>query len=244
MVLYPLIVGFFIVALLYSSVGHGGASGYLAWMTLLSFAPESMRTTALCLNIIASAMAAVRFYRSGYFRKELLWPFAITSIPMAFVGGSIPVSSFESQFKWILAACLVIAVIRLLIEKAEDEKTSLSSPPLPLALMIGAVIGLVSGMIGIGGGVLLSPVLLLARWSTLKQASAVSAPFIFLNSVAALLGNHDHLFSLHPMFPLIMASVVAGAYLGSDLGSRVFNTKVLRILLSCVLTLAVIKLFI
>lgn len=172
-----------IMAFLYASVGHGGASGYLAVMALFAIAPPVMKQTALLLNLGVSLMSFIAFYRQGYFKWTLFWPFALGSIPAAFLGARIPLT--DSTYKQILGACLFLAVIRMVVTLKEGARKSL---PAVLGIFTGAAIGLLSGMIGIGGGIILSPLLLLFRWASLKEAAAVSALFIFVNSVSGLAG--------------------------------------------------------
>lgn len=151
----------FLVAFLYSSVGHGGASGYLALMAFFSFAPETMRPTALILNLFVSLTAFIQYYRNGHFRWKLFWPFAIASIPAAFIGGLIVIDA--AWYKKILGILLLFPVVRLGGVKFNSEKTD-KEQTLFASLLIGATIGLFSGMIGIGGGIILSPVILLLHW--------------------------------------------------------------------------------
>jgi uncharacterized membrane protein YfcA len=166
-----------IMAFLYASVGHGGASGYLAVMAIFAIAPSIMKQTALLLNLGVSLMSFIAFFRQGFFRWKLFWPFALGSIPAAFLGAKIPLT--DSTYKQILGFCLLMAVIRMVYQLKEEK----SNPLIPvLGVFIGGIIGLLSGMIGIGGGIILSPLLLLFRWASLKEAAAVSALFIFVNS--------------------------------------------------------------
>lgn len=173
----------FVIAFLYASVGHGGASGYLALMAIFSFSPEVMKPTALLLNLFVSAVSFIQFYRGGHFKWKIFWPFAIASVPMAFAGAHITVDGFI--YKKILGALLIIPVIRFFffpnIKVGEIKKTNFA-----LSLLIGGAIGFLSGMIGIGGGIILSPVLLLLKWTDQKQTAAISAAFIFVNSLSLI----------------------------------------------------------
>lgn len=234
-----------IVAFLYASVGHGGASGYIAVMLLLDFAPAVVRPTALVLNLFVSAMAFVQFARAGHFRWNLFWPFAVASVPFAWIGARVELDAVI--YKRILAVCLVIAVARLLgLFGTADEKQR--TPALPLALTIGAVLGLVSGMIGIGGGILLSPLLLIFGWSTAKESAAISAAFIFVNSLAGLASMSATLFdpastifgSAHLVW---IAAALVGGSLGAFVGAQRFSQLRLRQVLGVVLLFASIKLF-
>src|SRR4051794_19946155 len=234
-----LIIGaVFVVAVLYSSVGHGGASGYLAVMAFLSVAPEVTRPTALVLNLFVASIATIQFYRSGFFSWRIFLPFAVASIPMAFVGGMIHLPT--NVYKLVLGAVLVFAAFRLAINlKGDDE---VREPPIVWALLIGAVIGLLSGLVGVGGGIFLTPVLLLAKWSETKTAAGVSAMFILVNSISGLAGNFRQATELPSSVWFWIAAAVAGGIIGSTLGSRKFNSLTLRRVLALVLVFAGIKL--
>lgn len=225
---------------MYSTVGHGGASGYLALMVFLNFVPEQIRPTALVLNVLVSAIASMQYYRSGYFKRELFIPLILLSVPLAFLGSRVQLS--PSVFKIILGICLLLSVIRILGLIGNNSGETLRKMPLLIALLIGGGIGLISGMIGIGGGILLSPILLLFRWADIKQTAALAAPFILVNSLSGLAG----LMSRHLVFPdRMMWWVVAtliGGLLGSYWGSHRFNSVVLKYLLATVLLFAAGKL--
>ena len=229
----------FVVAFLYSSVGHGGASGYLALMALFSVAPEVMKPTALLLNIFVSFIAFVQYYRSGFFHWKIFFPFALASIPFSFLGGMISISG--DVYKQILGILLLIPVIRFIGFGNRDVEHK-KPVKLFLALLIGACIGFLSGMIGIGGGIILSPVLLLLHWANQKEAAAVSALFIFVNSVAALSGQFVQDVSFDTNMYLFVIIAFAGGLAGSYFGSRRFNMIVLKRILGFVLLIASVKL--
>eukprot|EP01132_Coremiostelium_polycephalum_P017973 gene17973-21460_t len=176
----------FIVAFLYSSVGHGGASGYLALMAIFAISPLVMKPTALLLNLFVSSVSFIQFYRGGHFKWKIFWPFALASIPLSFLGGTMALDNV--LYKKILGILLIFPVIRFFFFKNADPK-NLKGGNLTLSFLIGGVIGLLSGMIGIGGGIILSPILLLLKWTDQKQTAAISAAFIFVNSVAGLGGQ-------------------------------------------------------
>ena len=174
-----------IVAFLYASVGHGGASGYLALMSAFAFPVSYMKPTALVLNILVSGISFYFYYREKNFKWNLFYPFAITSIPFSFIGGYLTIDTF--YYKIILATVLVFAVLRLLgiFGKEKDKINSLN---ISMALAVGAIIGFLSGLLGIGGGIILSPLLLLFGWASMKQTAAISALFILVNSISGLFG--------------------------------------------------------
>lgn len=227
------------IAFLYSSVGHGGASGYLALMAFFSFAPETMRTTALMLNVFVSAIAFIQYYRNGYFKLKLFLPFALTSIPAAFIGGMINID--ESIYKIILAVILLFSVVKLIGLNIRASK-DLKKQNIFVSLVIGAFIGLLSGMIGIGGGIILSPVILLLHWADLKQTAAVSALFIFVNSIAGLAGVFKNEFHFTNEMGVMIVIAFIGGLAGSYFGSSKFNELKLKYLLSAVLVIAAVKL--
>ena len=235
-----IILAIFIVAVLYSSVGHGGASGYLAVMAFLAVAPEVTRPTALVLNLFVASIGTVQFYRAGYFSWRLFLPFAAGSIPMAFVGGMIHLPT--DVYKIVLGAVLCLAAVRLAINlKGDDE---VKDPPILACLIIGAVIGLLSGMVGVGGGIFLTPILLLMHWAETRVAAGVSVLFILVNSIAGLVGQYSKgaLSVLPPDVWIWIAAAVVGGLIGSTLGSRKFDSMTLRRVLAVVLLFAGIKL--
>lgn len=229
-----------IVAFLYASVGHGGASGYLALMSLFAFPISFMKPTALVLNILVSAISFYFYYREKKFEWNLFYPFALTSIPCSFLGGKIEIDTH--YYKIILATVLLFAVARLL-GLFGKEKVDLKPLNLTLALLIGAVIGFLSGLIGIGGGIILSPILLLLGWANMKQTAAVSALFIFVNSISGLFGFASKGGTLPTSSSLLIALVLLGGLLGGYYGSKKFNTLTLRNVLAFVLGIAILKLY-
>ena len=236
-ILYALI---FFTAVLYSSVGHGGASAYLAIMALFSVAPHNMRASALVLNLFVAGISFYSYYRGGYFRFRLLLPFMLLSVPMAFIGAKIEIN--PAAYKIILGVFLLIAVVRMLVKANKPEE--LKPVNHYLALVIGAFLGFFSGMIGIGGGIILSPVLLLLKWATIKQTAAVSALFIFLNSASGIAGLSASK-AFHPVeeIYLMVALGIAGSLAGAYLGRETFSSLRLTYLLASVLIFASVKLF-
>ncbi len=229
-----------VVAFLYSAVGHGGASGYLALMALFSFAAETMRPTALLLNLFVSLIAFFQYYRSGYFKWKLFWPFAVTSIPAAFFGGLITIDA--SIYKKILAVLLLFSVVKLLGMKFKTKELLVEQNSL-LSLLIGAIIGLFAGMIGIGGGIILSPLVLLLHWANMKQTAALSALFIFVNSLSGFAGLLVKGFEYKNEMGIMLVIAFIGGIAGSYYGSRKFENALLNKILAVVLIMASVKLF-
>lgn len=227
-----------IMAFLYASVGHGGASGYLAIMAIFAIAPPLMKQTALLLNLGVSLMSFIAFYRQGYFKWNLFWPFALGSIPAAFLGARIPLT--DSTYKQILGACLFLAVIRMVVTLKESEPRRLN---LGLGVLTGGAIGVLSGMIGIGGGIILSPMLLLFRWASLKEAAAVSALFIFVNSVSGLAGLKTWIPMDQSQMMYWLAASLVGGFLGARWGAAIASNVKVKWILALVLIIASLKLF-
>jgi uncharacterized membrane protein YfcA len=229
----------FVVAFLYASVGHGGASGYLALMALFGMAPEFMKPTALLLNLFVSLSAFILFYRGGHFKWKLFLPFALASIPMSFVGGVISLDA--DIYKKLLGVLLLIPVIRMLFFPNTDE-SKLKEGNIGLSIFIGATIGFLSGLIGIGGGIILSPILLMMRWTNQKQTAAISALFIFVNSLSGLAGQLSTGLVLQSSMVSYVAVAFCGGTIGGWLGAGKFNQQILKYLLAIVLFVAALKL--
>ena len=237
--LFPaLAAGILLAAFVYASVGHGGASAYLAAMALAGVAPAEMRPIALVLNVVVSAIATFKFYRAGHFRWRLLWPFAAVSIPAAYLGGAITLPGHI--YKAIVGAVLVYAAWQLWRSaRAGEEMREVTQPPIALAMVIGGGLGLLSGLTGVGGGIFLSPLLLILGWAGTKQTSAVAAPFILLNSIAGLAGAFMvKAITLPPSVWILVAAVLVGGWLGAEYGSRRFTNPFIRRMLAVVLAIA------
>lgn len=231
---------FLTISTLYSSVGHAGASGYLAIMALLSFAPETIKPTSLVLNIIVASIASVKFIRADCFDKRIFFAFIITSIPLAFIGGYITIS--PKYFKLIAGLFLVLSAL-LLIIKTYIKPTNATPKSMPVAygLIIGSIIGLVSGLVGVGGGIFLSPIIIMANWTTVRNASGVAALFILCNSLAGLAGHITALNKLDHNIIYWAVAVIIGGLVGSYLGTIKFNNKVIITCLFLVLLTAGLK---
>ena len=227
----------FVMATMYSAVGHGGGSGYLAILALAAIAPEQMRPTALLLNVVVACIATWKFTSPRRFRKDIFLPLVCASIPAAFVGGAFELP--PQIYKPLLGVILLYAAIRLCTPIKGCEKTK--KPAMFLIVAVGVCIGFVSGAIGIGGGIFLSPLILLFGWTTAKQTAAISAPFILLNSIAGI-GGITFDFGGLPVntqlvAPLLVA-VVIGGYVGATFGSKKLGHAGLRAALGIVLLIA------
>jgi len=231
--------GIFVIAILYSSVGHGGASGYLAFMAVLSFSPAVMRPAALTLNILVSAIALVSYAQNGHFKFKMFWPFAITAVPMAYTGGLISIDT--GPYKIILGIFLLFASMRMIFAMKVNDSIR-KELNIPMALLLGAFLGFFSGLIGIGGGIILSPVILLLHWANAKQTAAISAAFILVNSLAGLTGflSKNSMPEMEIVY-MILAGI-AGGLIGSYVGSYRIKELYLRYSLAVVLVFAGIKL--
>jgi uncharacterized membrane protein YfcA len=229
----------FVIAALYAAVGHGGASGYLALMALYGIAPKEMRPTALVLNLFVSLTSFIQYYRGGHFKLRIFIPIALASIPLAFVGGMIHIE--DTLYKRILGILLLFPVFRFFFFKIPDD-SELKDPQIYLSLLFGGVIGLLSGMIGIGGGILLSPVLILLKWTNQKQTAAISAAFIFVNSVAGLGGMFTKEIAFTSDMWMYIICAFTGGLLGAYLASKKLNQNGLKYVLAVVLLMASYKL--
>lgn len=239
-----LLPAFFLLAALYTSVGHAGASGYLAAMALVAIAPETMRPTALALNILVAAFTTWRFWKAGYFSWRALWPFLLGSVPLAALGGSLRLTT---GLYYVLAGCaLALSAIVLAWRAwggvaAESPGEAARIPVVP-AVACGAVIGLLSGLTGTGGGIFLSPIVLLAGWAGPRHTGGISAPFILANSAIALAAGTATWAALPPELPWLVAAVLAGAVTGTWFGITRLSTRWLLAAMALVLSIAAAKL--
>ncbi len=235
-----LIIGMFLGAALYSSVGHAGASAYLAMMALASVPQAVMRPTALVLNIIVASLVSVRFKMAGAFRFRVLWPFLIGALPLAFLGGRITLPGHF--YKPMVGVVLLIAAARLLWPAGAAVAREPRDPPIVPAIFCGALIGLLSGLTGTGGGIFLSPIILFMAWGETRTVSGVAAVFILCNSIAGLLGNYASVGSLPAELPYYVVAVLAGAFAGSYVGAVKLPREMILKALGAVLTIAGLKL--
>jgi len=237
-VIFSLAAAMLVAAFVYASVGHGGASAYIAAMALAGIAPAEMRPIALALNVLVSSIATYKFWRAGHFRWRLLWPFAAVSIPFAYLGGAITLPG--NLYKIVVGVVLVYAAWQLWRSgRAGEEMKVVREPAIPLAMAIGAAMGLLSGLTGVGGGIFLSPLLLMLGWAGTKQTSAVAAPFILVNSVAGLAAGFVAGTAVLPQSTWVLAvAVLVGGWLGAEYGSRRFANPLVRRVLAVVLAVA------
>lgn len=227
----------FVAAALYSTVGHGGASGYLAAMALVGAPAAILRPTALVLNVLVSGLGALRFRRAGHLPWRGLWPFIVTSIPCAFIGGAIHVP--EAYYRPLLGAVLFVAAANLLWrrETVLTNRDDIRIPALP-AMASGAVIGILAGLTGVGGGIFLSPLIILMGWADTRTTAGISAAFILVNSIAGLAGNLASFGNLSPDIAFLAVAAFLGGLIGSWLGTRRLNILWMRRVLAIVLIVA------
>jgi uncharacterized protein len=230
---------FFVAAILYSSVGHAGASAYLAAMALVGVAPDTMRPTALALNLFVSTIVVVRFSRAGHLPWRQLVPLVVGSIPMAFVGGLIDLPG--EVYRPLVAVVLLVGAWRLATAQAADGDRE-TAVPVAGGVASGAGIGLLAGLTGTGGGIFLTPLLVLAGWARTRDAAGLSGAFILANSVSGLVGVATGGATLPSALPLWIGAVAIGGLIGSWVGAQRFSILGLRRVLAFVLVLAAAKL--
>lgn len=232
----------FIAALLYSTVGHGGASGYLAAMALFGLAPLEMKPVALTLNIFVASVGTMKYLKADYFSWPTFWPFALCSVPFAYLGGLIELPSI--YYKPIVGVVLIYAAFRFVLTTTKADYP-LKKPSLPLIFLSGSGLGFMSGLVGVGGGIFLSPLLIILKWEEVKKVSGVAAAFILVNSIAGLLGfSSSNTPQLPEGLPVWVIAAVLGGYIGAEFGSKRFDNTDIKRLLSIVLFLAGVKMIV
>src|SRR5213075_1574187 len=199
-----------VIALLYSSVGHAGASGYIATMTLFGIVPIVIRPTALVLNILVASIGTFQFWRAGYFSWKLFWPFALLSIPAAYVGGYLQPSA--SVLRVLIGVLRLFSAARLVFRRSDPPQTV--PPGKPIAVGVGAGLGFLSGLTGTGGGIFLTPLLLFCKWAHIRQAAAVSALFILVNSIGGLVGYFSATRSIPSLGLYLAVPALTGGAIG------------------------------
>ena len=227
-----------LVAFLYSSVGHAGASGYIAVMSLASLSPAMIKPSALALNILVASIGSWQFFRAGHFSWRLFWPFAVLSVPLAFVGGYVDLPTH--LFKLLVGGVLLMSAVYFFWQPHNDSVRS--EPSKPVAIGAGGILGLFAGLTGTGGGIFLTPLLLVMRWARTRNAAAASALFILVNSVAGLLGNLSGTRNIPLLVVPLAVAAVLGGTAGSWLGSNRFQPALIKRLLAIVLVIAGLKL--
>lgn len=227
-----------VVAVLYSCVGHAGASGYISVLTLAGVAVAVIRPTALTLNIFVACIGAYQFWRAGHFSWSLFWPFALLSVPCAFLGGYLSLPT--NVLKILIGLTLVYSALRFFIQPKEQEEVRM--PSRAVALSVGAALGLLSGLTGTGGGIFLTPLMIFLRWGKTKTVAAVSVVFILVNSVSGLLGTLIKSGSVPSLAWMLIPAAAIGGTIGSYLGSRRFSPVVIKRVLAAVLIVAAYKL--
>lgn len=229
-----LLAAILVAAVLYSSVGHGGASGYLAAMALFGLSPQDMKPAALIMNVFVASIVLVRLYRAGYFNIRLFAPFAIASVPMAYLGGAYLIDA--PAYKYLVGAALLIAAGRLMADV--EDRPAVGTPKAWISLPVGAATGFLAGLTGVGGGIFLSPIMLFLRWCDMRASAAIAAAFILVNSIAGLLGHATVAASWPNGLLLFVVVAVIGGLVGSELGARSLAPVKLRRLLAVVLVIA------
>lgn len=236
-IIFPILL--FLIALLYSSVGHAGASGYLAVMAIIGISPENMRPTALFLNILVGSIATYKFFKAGSFSWSIFIPLVITSIPMAYFGGRMVLP--ETFYKPVVGIILIFAAWRLAWSTKNGSDYLAQTPAKAILLIFGAILGFLSGVTGVGGGIFLSPLLVFFRWAPLKVISGVVAAFILVNSIAGILGVISINTTSQPSLLFWALAVILGGMIGSEYGSKRLGNKTISILLSLVLLIGGLK---
>ena len=230
-----------ITSTLYASVGLGGGSGYLALMGLFNIDPGVMKPTALGLNILVSSIGTYKYSRAGYFSWKLFWPFAATSVPLAFLGGRLNLDG--NIYKGIVGLLLLFAATRLFVTSRSAENKSVFAPPLWAALLSGALIGFIAGITGIGGAIFLSPLILLMGWARPKESAGLTILFVLVNSVSGLLGHWSYTLTLPPEIGYWGIAVIIGGWFGAEYGSRKLAGNITRKILALILFLGGIRIF-
>lgn len=231
----------FAAALSFAIAGHTGASAYLAIFGLLGLTPDEIKPSVLSLNIVVGIVAVYKFSRAGHFSWRLIWPFILTSIPFSFLGGLISLPT--PVYRILVGVVLVYAALRMLFDVPAKNETPQDYPPIWLSLLLGAGIGFTGGLIGIGGGILLSPILLLTDWASPQLTAGTIAVFVLMNSISGLLGHWSVSMYLPPQLPIWGAIALAGGWIGAEIGSRRLSANTIRRMLGLILLISGSRMF-
>jgi uncharacterized membrane protein YfcA len=234
-------VAVFAAALLFAIAGHTGASAYLAIFGLLDMTPDEIKPTVLALNVVVGIVAVYKFTRAGHFSWRLIWPFILTSIPFSFLGGLITLPT--PIYRLLVGVVLVYAALRMLFNVPDKKETQQDFPPVWLSLLLGAGIGFTGGLIGIGGGILLSPILLLTKWAGPQLTAGTIAVFVLVNSISGLLGHWSTSMHLPSQLPVWGVMALVGGWIGAEIGSRRLSATTIRRMLGLILLLAGTRMF-
>jgi len=231
----------FMAAFLFALAGHTGASAYLAIFGLAGMTTDEIKPTVLALNVFVASVAMYKFARAGHFSWRLIWPFIVTSIPFSFLGGLITLPT--PVYRILVAVVLVYASFRMLFDMPSKKETSQEFPPIWLSLLLGAGIGFTGGLIGMGGGILLSPLLLLTNWAGPQMTAGTIAVFVLVNSISGLLGHWSVSMHLPPQLPIWGAVALVGGWIGAEIGSRRLSANFLRRMLGLILLVSGLRMF-
>jgi uncharacterized membrane protein YfcA len=234
-------VAVFTAAFLFAIAGHSGASAYLAIFGLLGMTPDVIKPSVLALNVVVASITTYKFTRAGHFSWRLIWPFILTSIPSSFLGGLISLPT--PIYRILVGVVLVYASLRMLFDVPGKNDTSLGFPPIWLSLLLGAGIGFTGGLIGIGGGILLSPILLLTNWAGPQLTAGTIAVFVLVNSISGLLGHWSTSMQLPPQLPIWGVVALVGGWIGAEIGSRKLSANFLRRMLGLILLVSGSRMF-
>ena len=234
-------IAVFAAALLFAIAGHTGASAYLAIFGVAGIAPDIIKPTVLSLNVVVGTVAVYKFSRAGHFSWRLIWPFILTSIPFSFLGGLISLPT--PIYRILVGVVLVYAALRMLFDMPGKNGTPQGFPPIWLSLLLGAGIGFTGGLIGMGGGILLSPILLLTNWASPQLTAGTIAVFVLVNSISGLLGHWSVSMHLPPQLPIWGVVALVGGWIGAEIGSRRLSASFLRRMLGLILLVSGSRMF-
>jgi len=234
-------VAVFVAAFLFALAGHTGASAYLAIFGLTGMTPDTIKPTVLSLNVVVGSVAVYKFTRAGHFSWRLIWPFILTSIPFSFLGGLISLPT--PIYRILVAVVLIYAAFRMLFDVPNKNGNPPNFPPVWLSLLLGAGIGFTAGLIGMGGGILLSPILLLTGWAGPQLTAGTIAVFVLVNSISGLLGHWTASMQLPSQLPIWGAVALVGGWIGAEIGSRRLSANFLRRMLGLILLISGLRMF-